>query len=343
MHLKEVHEQLSKRIAAVDFEQLWKGFSPTKFAVYTENEMCLNGEMLPKTDEFLGNTAISFEGETVAIWKMEGAYDLDVLASNIIHEMFHAFQRKSANLPYPNEIEALFHYRYTAENLSLKHLENVLLAELMLKFDREKFARFCALRKRRLNHAPLETKYEMGVELVEGSANYVELCTLEQLSKQKYESKFLKTLAMLRSTEGLFPVRILSYAVGGMLVKVMKDNGLGEPSLHAYFLQEYVDRTSELAKIEMNEAVSKQVDAYYMETRAMMKAAVLKNDQIAVKNGKLVGVNVYNARYLDGFLLTSFFLAYDSDGKTQVLYGDFAVETDPDGTIKRIYRTELEL
>lgn len=47
----------------------------------------LNNEILPKTDEFLANTAILYMSKYIATW------NLGILAYKMVHEMFHAYQK----------------------------------------------------------------------------------------------------------------------------------------------------------------------------------------------------------------------------------------------------------
>lgn len=81
----------------------------------------LNGMILPctmhhrsfkwadfsKTEEFLANTAICYQGRLIAIWCLSEEMDLDILASKIIHEMFHAYQMECGESRFPEEVEAL--------------------------------------------------------------------------------------------------------------------------------------------------------------------------------------------------------------------------------------------
>ncbi len=345
MNLLKAYTEISSRIANVDFEMLWEGFRPSKFAVYSDREVCFNGEMMPKTEEFIANTSITFRGEDIAIWSLTEPYDADILASKMIHEMFHAFQRGFSGLVFPNEMQATLNYRYSAENLSAKHYENVLLSELSVEFDSAKFKEFCSVRKYRLKNSPYETQYEMSVEQIEGTANYVELSALKQISESKYQEKLAKMRGKILDINELFPVRIVSYDIGALLIKVIRDNKLD--CRFAFdsnsFMTEILSNSLEYSEKIQNNSISRAVDDYCIQTQQMIASAVDKNDKISVENANLIGYNVYNARYCDGFVLSTFFVMYESDGKENILNGDFAVEITDDMKIKNLYRTELEL
>ena len=129
--------EINDRIQDIKLETLWNGFKSYPFAIYNNNEVCINGELIPKTDEFLANTAILYQNQWIAIFMVNGTEDLDVIASKIIHEMFHGFQMESKDERFPNELEALLKYEYSAENLSGKFLENKILSQLFITKDRK--------------------------------------------------------------------------------------------------------------------------------------------------------------------------------------------------------------
>ncbi len=344
MNLKKIYGELLNKISSVDFQLLWSGFSRTKFAIYNDSEVCFDGEIIPKTSEFIANTAIIYKGERIAIWNIDKLGDMDILASKMIHEMFHAFQQQCDNCMYPNEMQATLRYEYSAENMSIKYRENLILSALSQKFDREKFQEFCALRKYRTKRYPYEIDYETKVEWVEGSANYVELCALAQLSREKYEKKLQTMLSNLQNKECLFPVRILSYDVGCLLIKLFIENEMGNTfSLNGAFSSQMIEKANACEGIPIDIDVEKRVEDYHEKTRAMIRKAIDMHRPISIEGGRLVGYNVYNARYMDGFLLTTYFMAYEIDGEEHILNGDFVVEIDQDRNIKNIYQTNLSL
>lgn len=43
MRLDELYDQLSRTISALDFERIWPGFAPLKFALYDNKHCVLDG------------------------------------------------------------------------------------------------------------------------------------------------------------------------------------------------------------------------------------------------------------------------------------------------------------
>ena len=92
--LQHTAEEVAHRISALDFAQLWPGFHPYRFALYDEDTVFFNGTFFSRTADFVGNTAIVYQGEPIAIWNLEEVPDINVLSAKIVHEMFHAFQQE---------------------------------------------------------------------------------------------------------------------------------------------------------------------------------------------------------------------------------------------------------
>ena len=89
MNLEEKYRQVQEAIASLDFNRLWPGFKPLKFALHDEEKCFFDGHYIEKTDAFCANTSIVFEGEQIAIWMLQQDLDQSVLTSKIVHEMFH--------------------------------------------------------------------------------------------------------------------------------------------------------------------------------------------------------------------------------------------------------------
>lgn len=214
MNLEELHAQITRRIAALDFERIWPGFSPLRFALYDRQRCFFDGRYIEKTDEFCANTSIVYCGEQIAIWMVEEQTDVSVLTAKMIHEMFHGYQSIQAWDCWPNELEALYRYEYSAENLSLKLRENELLLDLLQGFDGEKLRELLAHRKLRSLRFPYEFSYESKVEEIEGCANYVEWQALQQLDPGKAAQWTEQLRGRIMKSEKLFPIRISCYDTG---------------------------------------------------------------------------------------------------------------------------------
>ena len=111
--LEKLYKQLSESIGTLDFDAIWPGFSPLKFALYNEKECFFDGRYIEKTADFCANTAIEYQGELIAIWNVEEEMAIPKFTSCIVHEMFHAFQEKQGWDCFANEMEALYNYKYS--------------------------------------------------------------------------------------------------------------------------------------------------------------------------------------------------------------------------------------
>ena len=98
--LKEIYRSVENKLSNVHFGLIWPNFQAFDFALYFEDSMCFQGKIHEKPTSFMGNTSILHEGAHIAIWdmrytKIEGEKSLELLTANIVHEMFHAFQKQS--------------------------------------------------------------------------------------------------------------------------------------------------------------------------------------------------------------------------------------------------------
>ena len=102
--LQTTYYEVANRLERIDFPSIWPGFSSGSFALYQEKLACLGGQLVPRPPEFRGNTAISWQGGPLAIWNLEQETDLDLLASCLVHELFHAHQLASGETRFPQDI-----------------------------------------------------------------------------------------------------------------------------------------------------------------------------------------------------------------------------------------------
>lgn len=101
--LQTTYYEVANRLERIDFPSIWPGFSSGSFALYQEKLACLGGQLVPRPPEFRGNTAISWQGGPLAIWNLEQETDLDLLASCLVHELFHAHQLASGETRFPQD------------------------------------------------------------------------------------------------------------------------------------------------------------------------------------------------------------------------------------------------
>lgn len=111
INLTLAYKQVQGKVNEIKFKNLWPEFSKYDFALYNDTTVILNGLSIPKTQEFIGNGAILFEGRYIAIWYLIDEIDVDILTSKIIHEMFHAYQYEMKDKRFANEFEAIRKYK----------------------------------------------------------------------------------------------------------------------------------------------------------------------------------------------------------------------------------------
>ena len=346
MNLEEKYRQVQETIASLDFNRIWPGFQPLKFALYDEEKCFFDGRYIEKTDAFCANTSIVFEGEQIAIWMLQQDLDRSVLASKIVHEMFHGYQNIMGWDCWPNELEALYRYQYEAENLSLKLRENELLLALIDHFDASALGELLALRKRRSMKYPYEFAYESKVEEIEGTANYVEWQVLKQLDKNKADALLERMRAMMTKPDYLFPIRISSYFTGALMINALREadsysfGAVDRPMIFS-LIKDIVPSDGHFPGEAVTlGSVRNAVEAFHSETESIIQAALSKN--LVALNGPLdlMGVNIYDARCLHGFITSKYFVMYRDGKEDKTLQGDFVIKMQDQKTIAAVYRWE---
>ena len=344
MNLELQYIQVKETISSLDLNSIWPGFKPLKFALYDDEKCYFDGHYVEKTDAFCANTSIVYEGEQIAIWMVQQELDKSVLTSKIVHEMFHGYQSIMGWNCWPNEIEALYHYQYNAENLSLKLRENALLLALSERFDGSALKELLALRKLRQMKYPYEFSYESKVEEIEGTANYVEWQVLKQLDKNKAGALIGQVREVMTNPKHLFPIRISSYFTGALMINALRGAGV--------YRFETADRPTILTVIKDIEpsdgifpekeailsSVMSAAETFHQETDSIIRSALEKN--CIVLNGpfELTGVNVYNARCLHEFITSTYFVMYRDGNADKMLQGNFVIKMQDEKTIAAVYR-----
>ena len=166
--LQTTYYEVANRLERIDFPSIWPGFSSGSFALYQEKLACLGGQLVPRPPEFRGNTAISWQGGPLAIWNLEQETDLDLLASCLVHELFHAHQLASGETRFPQDIRLALSPA-PLPSLASRLQEGRLLAQAVSAGPdaaRAHLTDFCALRRQRQERP--ECLQECLVETVEG-------------------------------------------------------------------------------------------------------------------------------------------------------------------------------
>ena len=260
-----------------------------------------------------------------------------MLTSKIIHEMFHAFQNANHWDICVNEFDALIHYKYDEENLSIKLRENKLLLDLCKSYDAEKAEAFVRYRKYRQEKFPYEFQYENGVERLEGSANYVEWQALKQLDSSKADELFASMVVKLSDCGFYFPIRISNYYSGALFYAVQFTEQV-KSIFEDATTNEVIGNISYSSDSLMKEAALR----YFAETERIVTKALESNKVIIEEPVELLGLNVYDARRYNQYLTSTYFLMYSRNGKREILNGNFVIKMLKDTSIEKVYEWDPE-
>ncbi len=344
MNLETLYNQVKEAISSLVFESIWPGFEPLKFALYDSDRCFFDGRYIEKTEEFCANTSILYRGEQIAIWMVQGEAEIPVLASKIVHEMFHGYQSIMGWDCWPNELEALIRYEYDAENLALKLRENELLLALLDRFDGAALKEILAHRKFRSMRFPYEFSYESRAEEIEGTANYVEWQVLKQLDANKAEALTESMRTMLTDPGSMFPVRISCYYTGALMINALHAAGgydfeaAARPVILSKLEGVEPSEGEFPGKADVLRKAADAAESFDQETESIIRAALEKNQIVLNGPLELTGVNVYNARYRRGFVTSTYFLMYREGKADKMLQGNFVIKMLDEKTISSVYR-----
>ena len=341
--LQHIAEEVAHRLSALDFAQLWPGFHPYRFALYDEDTVFLNGAFFPRTADFVGNTAIVYKGEHIAIWNLTEEPDVDVLSAKIVHEMFHAFQQECGEKRFANEFEAILKYQNSVELLALRCEENRILSSLCAAFEEVAFTRLLSLRKLRMQQYPYEYTYESCIEAIEGAAQFVELSALRALDAEKHAQALARLQARLASVDSLFPTRVACYDSGAAMLLACAAGGrtlpcsLGKET--AVFYQALINSAPLPGHAVL---VSDAVAEYFEADQAALQARFARAFQHPLSfpaDAVVKCFNVYGPRKLGPHILSEYFLMIQApDAAPTVLNGDFVFRMDDLGRLTELYQ-----
>lgn len=317
--MKKTHLEISRRIGKVDFGRLHPGFHPFHFALYDEKKVCFGESEIPWDNRFVANTAIDFDNEIIAIWNMKCAVNnIDIFASVLVHEMLHAYQRESKVTGYPDDLAGAFYPR-NLDNFILRFRENQLLAGLVEKFDAPAWTDFKAMRAYRLQHSLEAVNYEIKTENIEGSAQFVELGALKQLSPDLYRRRLDRILAGLRSPAKIFNARLLSYDTGSIIRIVLADNILNQPD----WGQERPATSGDITAQEVP-GLREEFSKYFGEIDKRVEELLHGGEKLNISGKKLALFDPYNVRSSGNYLYHPNFIGIAADGdKPEFLTGTY--------------------
>ena len=228
--MRDLYIAAQKELSRVDFNAIWPGFEPIHFALIGRNDQVYldNGET-PLGDRYWANTVIEHEGKPLATWCIDNPEEEDVqmLASNLVHEMFHALHDSLWTKEGANEF-ALMSYPDNLAAYRIKAAEAKLLAQAYTESNMAALADFVNLRKSRAQLIGDVIKEEFLSETGEGTAEYAGLCALMQLNPDKFE-KYIKENHLYKLEnpgDKLFLPRFMSYFTGAVLCLALKKMGI---------------------------------------------------------------------------------------------------------------------
>ena len=234
--LKETYDRVLSRLERVDMAALWPGFRRYPFALYDGRRACVAGEMLPRPEGFRGNTAIPWHGGDMATWGIgqDPVADADVLAAHLAHELFHAHQLTLGETRFPDDLRWL-RCPPTADALALRQREHRLLARAAERPAPKEASRLLAevfaLRALREACSPEDARQGFLAETVEGTAEWVGLSTLAQLSPGKAARRLQQMAARLRDAgPHQMDTRRMCYDSGVCLLELARLAGLPLPT-----------------------------------------------------------------------------------------------------------------
>lgn len=349
MKLNNLYSKLAEIISNLDYESIWYGFKPLKFALYDDEKCFFDGSYIEKTDAFCANTSVSYNGEQIAIWKVDGEIKTTVLASKIVHEMFHGYQTVQGWNCSANEMEALCRYEYSAENLTLKLRENDLLLSLLDGSDETALRELMAHRKLRSEKYPYEYSYESKVEEIEGTATYVEWMVLKQLDEPEAKALTNRMRTVMTKPECLFPIRISGYYTGALMINALSGAGIypfaaddrpvGVSSLKAVTPSDGVFTGKDMIFRNVSDAV----DAFNKKSEEIIRSVLERNEVVLNGPLELVCVNIYDARFYKGYITSKYFLLYRDEAGEKTIYGNYVIKLSDDKTISCVYRWDESL
>lgn len=224
--MNSVWNEINSILSNVEFNKLWKGFKRYRFALYDDEKVYFGDKEIAVDNRFIGNTAIDYDGEKLAIWRVskEELESLHVLAANMVHEMFHAFQMENGENRFPDDIKGL-NKPFDLEYYSMKSREAKLLAEAITSHDYDAKLKnligIISLREVRKRQYKDVAEYEFKIETIEGAAEYVSMKALNIISKNEYHKRISSYLQNITDNNMIFDTRRYSYFYGSTLLLLL--------------------------------------------------------------------------------------------------------------------------
>ncbi|XMB72795.1 hypothetical protein RJI07_02525 [Mycoplasmatota bacterium WC30] len=342
--MRDLYNEIEKKIQILDFNKLYPGFKPYDFALYNKDGVILKDKVIPFDERFIGNTTIKFENNNIAIWNLDyPVEDVDIFTSKIVHEMFHAFQIDKNEKRFPDEFKGIL-YDYNEENLSWKFKETQLLVEAYKEESLIKFNNFIGSRKCRSEKHKLLVDYEAGIETIEGMANFTEISVLKQLSLDKMEESIQKLLDYLQKSENYIPIRKISYQIGALIILTAEKLDLKYSKLitdNEEFVYQWFNLNQEFDKdsLDVYDFDNSFIIDYNLRLKKKIEEFILGDFEV-ISNIKLTGFDPMNTFKYKKYLIFEHFARIKDINSERNIIGFSCAKLDQKNNVVQIYITK---
>ena len=341
----ELYHKISQILDGLDFDSLWNGFHRYDFALYDQKGVILKNKYFPHNNRFVGNTAIKFNGKYTAIWNISDydGEDIEELASNIVHEMFHAFQQEKNEERFPNDL-VMLDYPNNVVNYQIKWDENNCLAKIFQTDDmvqkKRLFTQFISMREKRASIIGNIILQEYLTETAEGMAEYVGTKALQQISLDKYNARVAKYCQALQTLDiDLFNIRRISYYSGALFALAAEE--LNHPVGHEVrkttttFFELLASNFSQVEfDCTYNEEVSSLFDAYVKTKQNKIDSYLSEHKERVTGDFVICGYDPMNMTKNSNLILCEHFVKLKDNSTSEIiqLFHPVLLEMKPDTT-----------
>lgn len=339
--MNNLYPRLKTIIDSIDFNKLYKGFKPSKFALYNKKTVYLDNETIDYDERFIGNTAIEYNGETIAIWDLEYRVEDDqVFASKIIHEMFHVYQMNQHETRFPDVFSGI-NYNYDKSNMSWKYGETMYLVEAFKEQSLIAFQKFISSRRDRSLQYTHETEYEAKIETAEGMARYVELQALFLLNNETFNIEMKKLIHNISIISNYLPIRSTCYDIGVLLLITAKRQNfeihheIGKEARTIF--QILSDTFPENMTYEMRIINTEFIDVYYKQMEERIQK-ILTSHYKVIPCDKISGLDPMNTFKVKHYYIFKHFVRIKCGNQESNIFGETLGVLDESGNVKKIYK-----
>jgi len=308
--MRALYKAVKQELNRIDFNAIWPGWvKPVPFALVGKDQVYLDTGEAPLGNTFWSNTVTNYEGNLIATWCVDkpDEEDTELLASNLVHEMFHAYQEQNWKASGANEL-ALLSYPDSLTAYRIKAAEANLLHRAYTDSDPNALVNFISLRKSRAQIIGDIIMEELLVEDNEGTAEFAGLCGLMQLSPKKFEMQINQHLQVLKHPGGmLFNVRHMSYSTGAVLCLTLKKLGID-----FYHLLGSGQPLFEV--ISGEDSTADAFDKYYTAKKARFDDYLATAKDTIKKNAAITGFDPMNMWRIGDRILCTRFVGLEGEG-----------------------------